>query len=153
MQFSSDPPRFHREWRSALAAALTSSCPDLEFSIRKCRRPKTQSCRSMPPGARLKRIRTESSNESVETASFEGDRQEQYCSMPIGLLWSSSWKEMKTSVCLRAPRKARKRAGTRMSSFLSNCSTTTARSASSSTALAGRLQSWRSRSSFQHESF
>ena len=150
MQFSSDPPRFHREWRSALAAALTSSCPDLEFSIRKCRRPKKQSCRSMPPGARLKRIRTESSN---ETASFEGDRQEQYCSMPTGPLWSSSWKEMKTSVCLRVYAPFEAHAGTRMSSFLSNCSTTTARSASSSTALAGRLQSWRSRSSFQHESF
>ena len=45
------------------------------------------------------------------------------------------------------------RAGTRMSSFLSDWSTTTARSAWSSAALAGRLQSWRSNSTFDNESF
>ena len=40
-----------------------------------------------------------------------------------------------------------------MSSFLSDWSTTTARSASSSAALAGRLQSWRTHSTLRYKSF
>ena len=56
-------------------------------------------------------------------------------------------------ISTRVPRQALKRAGSWMSSFLSDWSTTTARSASSSAALAGCLQSWRSKSTLRYESF
>ena len=53
----------------------------------------------------------------------------------------------------RSCREGAARAGTWMSSFLSACSTTTARPAWSSAALAGRLQRWRSHSMFRYKSF
>ena len=84
---------------------------------------------------------------------LEGDRQEQHRSMATRPSCSSSSKEAKKFRCLRAPRKARNRAGTWISSLLSNCSSTTAGSPSSGAALAGRLQSWRSHSTFRDDSF
>ena len=128
----------------------TSSGPDLEFLKRTCHQSKERTCRATIDCACLKRIGTETLNEA---ASFEGDRQEQHCSMPTGPSWSSSWKEMKKSMCLRVYAPFEARADTWMASFLSDCSTMTARSASSRAALAGRLQSWRPHSNFRDASF
>ena len=77
----------------------------------------------------------------------------QLASIDVGIELSIvSRPSLAVCVFLKA-RKARKGTGSWMSSFLSDCSTTTARSASSSAALAGRLQSWRPHSTFRYDSF
>ena len=100
-------PSYSRLFLEALALVFVTHCvasPYLEFLKRKCCWSEERTCRPFQSNACLRRNCSETLNEA---ASFEGDRQEQHGSMPTGPSWSSSRKEMKPSMCLRAPRKAR----------------------------------------------